>query len=155
MNNILLPKLYVIQRTNLFQHRWFPWKLKLSNHKNKFQREKLFPLLEHSSLGNKLNRLVFPLRGKWEPCSALCYVGDLAGKKSYNVNSEFVSTLEPKEKGFSVCYWTEFISTLALRIRNSGFSIIRAGFSTTSALGEITTAPPNCNSNPHERRQSI
>ena len=27
-----------------------------------------------------------------------------------------------------------------------------AGFSTTSAQGEISTAPPNCNSNPYEKR---
>ena len=26
-----------------------------------------------------------------------------------------------------------------------------AGFSTTSALGEISTAAPNCNSNPYEK----
>jgi len=29
------------------------------------------------------------------------------------------------------------------------------GFSTTSALGEISTAPPNCNSNPYEKMQSM
>ena len=32
---------------------------------------------------------------------------------------------------------------------------VSAGFSTTSALGEISTAPPNCNSNPYEKRQRI
>ena len=31
----------------------------------------------------------------------------------------------------------------------------KAGFSTTSALGEISTAPPNCISNPYEKRQRI
>ena len=32
---------------------------------------------------------------------------------------------------------------------------VSAGFGTTSALGEISTAPPNCNSNPYEKRQRI
>ena len=56
---------------------------------------------------------------------------------NYLTLREKFSTEPGFEPRFPVMYWAS------------------AGFSTSSTLGEISTAPPNCNSNPNEKMQRI
>ena len=48
------------------------------------------------------------------------------------------------------------ITSFAISIQITNYPIPwlmdSGGFSTISALGEISTAPPNCNSNPYEKK---